>query len=38
MSLGNMTVAFIGSGVMAEAMIKGLLNRQAAARSTNHCG
>ncbi len=25
MSLGNMTVAFIGSGVMAEAMIKGLL-------------
>ncbi|MCA0453286.1 MAG: pyrroline-5-carboxylate reductase [Chloroflexi bacterium] len=26
MSLGNMTVAFIGSGVMAEAMIKGLLN------------
>jgi pyrroline-5-carboxylate reductase len=26
MSLGNMTVGFIGSGVMAEAMIKGLLN------------
>lgn len=26
MSLGNVTVAFIGSGVMAEAMIKGLLN------------
>jgi len=26
MSLGSMTVAFIGSGVMAEAMIKGLLN------------
>ncbi|MEP6984961.1 MAG: pyrroline-5-carboxylate reductase [Chloroflexota bacterium] len=28
MSLGNMTVAFIGSGVMAEAMIKGLLNEK----------
>jgi pyrroline-5-carboxylate reductase len=26
MSLGDTTVAFIGSGVMAEAMIKGLLN------------
>ncbi|MBA3875035.1 MAG: pyrroline-5-carboxylate reductase [Anaerolineae bacterium] len=28
MSLGNVTVAFIGSGVMAEAMIKGLLNEK----------
>ncbi len=28
MSLGDMTVAFIGSGVMAEAMIKGLLNEK----------
>lgn len=28
MSLGNTTVAFIGSGVMAEAMIKGLLNEK----------
>ncbi len=28
MPLGNMTVAFIGSGVMAEAMIKGLLNEK----------
>ena len=28
MTLGNMTVAFIGSGVMAEAMIKGLLNEK----------
>jgi len=27
MPLGNATVAFIGSGVMAEAMIKGLLNK-----------
>ncbi|RMF77482.1 MAG: pyrroline-5-carboxylate reductase [Chloroflexi bacterium] len=28
MSLKNSTVAFIGSGVMAEAMIKGLLNKK----------
>ena len=28
MPLGNMTVAFIGSGIMGEAMIKGLLNKQ----------
>ncbi len=28
MSFGNMNVAFIGSGVMGEAMIKGLLNKQ----------
>lgn len=28
MTLGNMTVGFIGSGVMAEAMIKGLLNEK----------
>jgi pyrroline-5-carboxylate reductase len=28
MTFGDVTVAFIGSGVMAEAMIKGLLNKQ----------
>lgn len=33
MPLGDATVAFIGSGVMAEAMINGLLNKQLVASS-----